>query len=410
MKQNGIIGLGSGKLGTTISSVRGGVQIQREHRSSIANPSTEGQVAQRARIKLMAQLGAALKAIIAIPPMKLHTSRNLFSKANIGFVEVNDGVASVDYTKIQLTSSSFGFPSLVYDVGSHFGIRVWLSSDARACCDRVVYNVVKVNSNGSLQIIGSKVQSDLDDDGLFWTQFPFFDGKLIIYAYGIKFYSTKARTKYSSYSIASGQDIASLVISRKIASPDFRVTCTVAATYEPVSTWPIISSVNGEPLEGQEVVLTDSNDEIALRGNRLGGHVWYLLSGMDGDVIRTGEVDNLGTIVTFDFAQIGTFFVKFDDVFVCKITMSPFGCFIDNVNGVAAAIGNDVSIPYNEGHIVINGSGFNSTWIAQSQGSPGYMAQGNVSQNKTKVTFDGAPFGQVYVRCDGRNVIRLNIY
>lgn len=410
MKQNGIIGLGSGKLGSTISSVRGGVQIQREHRSSIANPSTEGQVAQRARIKLMSQLGAALKLIVAIPPMKLHSSRNLFSKANIGFVEVNDGVASIDYAKIQLTSSSFGCPSVIIERAQNLWIKVYMASDARGCCNAIVYNLVKVNSNNKLQVMDSVVMTEPGDEGFFDYFFPYIDGRIVVYAYGIRLNSTKARAKYASYRINNGRDVASLIISRKIASPDFRVTCTVADKDEPVSTLPVVSSVNGTPLEGQDVVITDSNDEIALRGNHLEGHVWYLLSGMDGDVIRTGEVDNLGSIVTFDFAQIGTFFVKYDDVFVCKITMSPFGCFIDNVNGVAAAIGNDVSIPYNEGHIVINGSGFNSTWIAQSQGSPGYMAQGNVSQDKTKVTFDGAPFGQVNVLCNGRNVIRLNIY
>ena len=409
MKQNGIIGLGSGKLGSTISSVRGGVQIQREHRSSIAKPSTEGQVAQRARIKLMAQLGAALKAIIAIPPMKLHTSRNLFSKANIGFVEVNDGVASIDYSKIQLTSSSFGCPSVEIARTPSAGVQVNMTSDARGCCNAIVYNLVKVNSNDKLQLVDSVVVYEAGEEGFFNYVFPYIDGRIVVYAYGIRLSSTKARAKYASYRINNGRDVASLVISRKIASPDFRVTCTVADTDEPNISLPIVSSVNSVPLQGQAVIITDSNDAIVLRGKFFSSHVWSLLNGDGSSVIRTGIVSDSGKIVTFDFALIGTFRVKYDDVFVCTITMSPYGCYIAYVNDVATAVGDNVSIPYNEGHIVILGSRFNSSWTARSNGSPGYLAQGNVTENMTKVTFDGAPHGIVFIYCDGRQVITLNI-
>lgn len=405
MKQNGIIGLGSGKLGSTISSVRGGVQIQREHRASIANPSTEGQVAQRARIKLMAQLGAALKAIIAIPPMKLHTSRNLFSKANIGFVEVNDGVASIDYTKIQLTSSSFGFPNLMCDVGANFGIRVWLSSDARACCDRVVYNVVKVNSNGSLQIIGSKVQSDEDDDGLFWTQFPFFDGKLIIYAYGIKFYSTKARAKYSSYSIGSGQDIASLVISRKIASPDFRVTCTVAHVYTPESNYPTISSVNSQQVEDSQVIIDASDSSIVLNGANFEGHEWTLLEAPGTRPLAEGMVREQGSEVVFIYSDVGTYYVGCDGETILQITMSPYRCYISDVNNVQAHIGGNVTLTGSSGLFVINGFGFFGSWQATKTTAGSQPMSGDVSADGTMITFSVGGNGNFNITNDGMSVM-----
>lgn len=409
MKQNGIIGLGSGKLGSTISSVRGGVQIQREHRASIANPSTEGQVAQRARIKLMSQLGAALKAIIAIPPMKLHTSRNLFSKANIGLVEVANGVAQIDYSKIQLTSSSFGFPHLMCQVGSNFGIRVWLSSDARACCDRVVYNVVKVNSNGSLQIIDSKVQSDLDEDGLFWTQFPFVDGKLVIYAYGIKFYSTKARAKYSSYSIGSGQDIATLIINRKIASPDFRVTCTVAHVYTPESNFPTISLVNNIPVEDGFAVLSDANDAIILEGRNFFGEEWSLKNAFNGTLISSGIVGEHGVRVTFGFAEIGTWAVYYGEQYMLKVVISPYGCYIDNVNETPASVGEQLAVARAAGRIVVNGRNFAGTWVARGSGSPAFYEQGTVSYDYKSVTFYAAPTGDIAITCDNKEILNLNI-
>lgn len=409
MKQNGIIGLGSGKLGSTISSVRGGVQIQREHRSSIANPSTEGQVAQRARIKLMAQLGAALKAIIAIPPMKLHTSRNLFSKANIGFVEVNDGVASVDYAQIQLTSSSFGCPSVVIARTPSAGVQVSMTSDARGCCNAIVYNLVKVNSNDKLQLVDSVVVTEAGEEGFFDYVFPYIDGRIVVYAYGIRLSSTKARAKYASYRINNGRDVASLVISRKIASPDFRVTCTVADTDEPVSTLPVITAVDAVPVEDGRVVLSDSINSVILQGRNFFDHDWVLMDEVDGTLITNGIINDSGNRVTFSFAEVGTWYILYDNVFILKVIISPYGCYIDNVNGTPASVGKQVSVARAAGRIVVNGSGFAGDWLAKTDGSPGYLEGGTISQDAKSVTFYNPPTGYVYITCNNKWMLFLQV-
>lgn len=409
MRQNGIIGLGSGKLGSTISSVRGGVQIQREHRSSIANPSTEGQVAQRARIKLMSQIGAALNAIIAIPPMKLHTSRNLFSKANIGFVEVNDGVASIDYAKIQLTSSSFGCPSVIIARTRNSGIQVNLSSDARGCCNTVVYNLVKVNTNDKLQVVDSVVVTNAGEEGFFDYMFPYIDGRLVVYAYGIRLNSTKARAKYAAYRINNGRDVASLVISRKIASPDFRVTCTVAATDEPMSTWPVISHVNNMTVVDGHVALSDEIEAIILQGRNFFGEEWTLRNAFEGTIISSGIVAEHGVQVTFNFAEIGTWYVFYGEAYMLKVVISPYGCYIYNVNGTPASVREQVSVARAAGRIVVNGRGFAGTWVMRNYGSPAFYEQGTLSSNYKSVTFTAPPTGDVYITCDNKEILYLNI-
>lgn len=405
MKQNGIIGLGSGKLGSTISSVRGGVQIQREYRSSIANPSTEGQVAQRARIKLMAQLGAALKAIIAIPPMKLHTSRNLFSKANIGFVEVNDGVASIDYSKIQLTSSSFGCPSVVIARSQNASFHVNLSSDARGCCNAVVYNLVKVNSNDKLQVVDSVVVTDAGEEGLFDYIFPYIDGRIVVYAYGIRLNSAKARAKYAAYRVNNGRDVASLVISRKIASPDFRVTCTVAHVYTPESNYPTISSVNSVPVDNNEVIIDASASSIVLNGANFGEHEWTLSEAPGARPLAEGVIMSQGSEVVFIYSDVGTYYVGCDGETILKITMSPYGCYIRDVNGEEAHVGGNVTLTGSSGLFVIYGTGFFGGWQATKTTAGSQPMDGVVSEDGTMITFSVGSNGYFNITNDGMNVM-----
>lgn len=405
MKQNGIIGLGSGKLGSTISSVRGGVQIQREHRASIANPSTEGQVAQRARIKLMSQIGAALNSIIAIPAVKLHTSRNLFSKANIGLVEIVNGAAQIDFTKIQLTNSSFGCPAIDLTRTVANGIEVELASDARSCCDRVVYNVVKVNGNGALQIVGSKVVSDLDGDGLFYTTFPFFSGHVIVYAYGIKFNSTKSHAKYSSYAIASGRDTASLIINHKISTPDFRVTSTVSASIINDSDWVRIDDVNDEHVEDGQVIIDASDSSIVLNGVNFEGHEWTLSEAPGTRPLAEGVVMAQGSEVVFNYSDVETYYVGCDGETVLKITMSPYKCYIRDVNGVQAHIGGNVTLTGSGGLFVIYGFGFFGSWQATKTTAGSQPMNGDVSDDGTMITFSVGSNGTFAITNDGMDVM-----
>lgn len=408
MKQNGLIGLGSGRLGTTISSVRGGVQIQRERRTSIANPNTPGQVAQRARIKLMSQLGAALNSIIAIPAFKTHTSRNLFSKANIDNVVVQDDVASIDFRKIQLTSSSFGCPAVVIERTQMSGLQVYLASDGRACCNRVVYCLVKVTDSGALSVVDTRVANAAGPDGLFPESFEYVSGQIIVYAYGIRFNTAKAAARYGGYNISTGQGVASLIISRKIALPDFRVTATVAASIVRDTDLPRVDDVNSVPVTGPSVVIGNVNPAVTMTGVNFANHQFELWDSEDGTSLTDGVVMSDGTECVFNFMDVGTFFIKCDGEIMFKLTISPYACFIENVNGVPASIGNYAEVPRNGGRIVVNGYGFNGSWMLQGTGSPGYAGIGEISRDRKTVTFTNAPAARLELKCE--NIIMLYIH
>ena len=83
MKLNGLLGTGSGKLGTSVFTTVKGTQIVRQYQPTVNNPSTNLQVSQRSRFKLVSQIAASMADVIAIPRNGIISSRNLFVKKNM---------------------------------------------------------------------------------------------------------------------------------------------------------------------------------------------------------------------------------------------------------------------------------------------------------------------------------------
>lgn len=111
MKQIGIIGNGRGRLGNVVARVRRGVQINSVYQPVVANPSTDAQVKQRARFKLMAQIASAAKDVINEPYKNvrkgLQSSFNAFVQKNLPLVLFNeaDGKAYTEYSTLNYTGS-----------------------------------------------------------------------------------------------------------------------------------------------------------------------------------------------------------------------------------------------------------------------------------------------------------------
>ena len=72
------------------------------------NPSTEAQVEQRAKFKLMSQVATAFKSVIAMKREGNITPRNMFVKINSPLLTFNkaEKQAEIDLTALQLTKSS----------------------------------------------------------------------------------------------------------------------------------------------------------------------------------------------------------------------------------------------------------------------------------------------------------------
>ena len=229
MKLNGILGTGSGKLGTSVFTTVKGVQIVRQHQPTVTNPSTKLQVAQRSRFKLVSQIAASMADVIAIPRIGLTSSRNLFIKKNMPAVLGDVEGAKVSYEKLQLTNGTADLPAIVATRASN-NLTLKLASNASEIVNRVIYCIFKKSSGNQLMLNNSAIVSDAGDDGSFILQIPNIAGDLAIYAYGMKDTSASASATFGNYQVTNASDVATLVSNRSISSKDFIFTKTNGTT------------------------------------------------------------------------------------------------------------------------------------------------------------------------------------
>lgn len=229
-KVTSLQGKATGKVGSVVYSVNSGVQIAREYNPTVKNPNSDSQVQQRSRLKLASQLAAALAPVIAIPREGLVTPRNAFIKKNMEFISAVSNGAQISYENIQLTSGVTGLPAITATRTDKGKLVVSLASDASKSVSRVVYIFYRKTSENQLQFIDSLIETIPGDDGKFKGEIVDFDGDIIIWAYGIKDASAKASANYGNYDVYTGEDVAKLVISRKINSSDYQFTQTRGTT------------------------------------------------------------------------------------------------------------------------------------------------------------------------------------
>lgn len=225
MKLAGIAGKGSGRLGSMVFSSSAGEQVVRQYQPSVSNPNTKAQVNNRAKLKLMSQVAAAVSGEIAIPRQGLKSSRNLFVKKNYDLATAADGVATLDYASLQFTNSSVALPALFAERRPS-GIVVSLTDATNVT--RVVYLAYRKTTEGALQFVDSKIVESGDED--FPALFPSIDGDVVVYAYGMRDMSAKASAKYGNYSVTDGTALASLIMNRTLSASDYQFTATSGAT------------------------------------------------------------------------------------------------------------------------------------------------------------------------------------
>lgn len=230
MKLNGLLGTGSGKLGTSVFTTVKGTQIVRQHQPVVTNPSTKLQVAQRSRFKLVSQIAASMADVIAIPRIGLTSSRNLFIKKNMPAVLGNVEGAHISYEKLQLTNGTAALPAIVAERGGT-ALTLNLASNASGIVNRVIYSIFKKSSDNQLMLYKSAIVSDAGADGKFTMEFDDdMAGELAIYAYGMKDTSASASATFGNYKVTNASDVATLVSNRSISSKDFIFTKTRGTT------------------------------------------------------------------------------------------------------------------------------------------------------------------------------------
>lgn len=226
MKLSGIAGTGSGKMGSQVYAAVKGEQVVRNYQPKVSNPNTQKQVNQRARMKLMSQLSAAMASVIVIPREGLKSSRNLFSKKNFASTTALGGQAIAFLTKFQLTNGTAALPrcSMVRD--GNGALTLSIPEGAAGVVDRIVYNLFARSEEGELMLINSRVVSDPGNGGEFSTTVEDYEGELFLYAYGMKDLNARAKATYGNYKVESGEDIAKLFMSRSLSLSDYQLTET----------------------------------------------------------------------------------------------------------------------------------------------------------------------------------------
>lgn len=226
MKLQGIVGTGTGKLGSSVFSVSAGQQIVRQYQPNVSNPSTLPQVNNRAKMKLLAQLAAAVGSTIAIPKQGLVSGRNQFISKNYANTDAINGLATVDLPSLQLTAGSITIPAITAERVDGNSIAAELSGSAALAVNRVVYVAYARAYDGTLSLLDSTVITESGVNGTFPASLAYSDSDVVVYAYGMIDSNAEASAKYADYQVRSGEDIAYLIGRRTIAESDYLFTKT----------------------------------------------------------------------------------------------------------------------------------------------------------------------------------------
>ena len=246
-KVTSLYGKTTGKIGSIVFSTSGGETIAREYNPHVANPNTQAQVDQRARMKLMSQLSASLSPVIAMTKEGLVSRRNKFVKKNFDNSYALNGVAQISYENVQLTEGSTGLPQVAASavLAATGDPAAYLATAPGANISRVVYCVFGKSQENRLEFLFSKIISQRQEGTIntaFFicplTELPtaevegqtVFSGEYVIYAYGMSDTSEKATARYGNLNVQSASDIATLVANRTISYEDYQFTQTRGTT------------------------------------------------------------------------------------------------------------------------------------------------------------------------------------
>ena len=234
-----------GKIGSIVFSTAGGKTIAREYNPHVANPNTMAQVNQRARMKLMSQLSAALSPVIAIRKEGLTSARNKFVQKNFGASYASEGVAQISYENVQITSGNAGLPQVKWLLGTDGEsptIYAFFTDEPSTNIARVVWCLFRKTDEGKLEFVSSQITSarSVGAGGRYFQ--VAFEGvsvpegqqtlaaNYVIYAYGMSDTSERATAQYGNLNVQNATDIARLVATRTISFSDYQFTQTRGAS------------------------------------------------------------------------------------------------------------------------------------------------------------------------------------
>lgn len=236
-KVTSLYGKTTGKIGSIVFATSGGETIAREYNPHVANPSTQAQVNQRARMKLMSQLSAVFAPVLVIQKEGLVSKRNKFTSKNFDACYAINGEAQITYENVQITEGNTSLPALAA-AGSIASDEMTLvcacSSEPSAAIDRVVYCLFRKTAEGKMEYVQSAIQTQRNptgNDPNFGVQFTHLTiAEYVVFAYGMSDTSERATAEYGNLNVVTASDLARLVATRSISYQDYQFTQTRAIT------------------------------------------------------------------------------------------------------------------------------------------------------------------------------------
>lgn len=205
-KLNPIFGKATGKVGGSVFQINSGVQIWKEKATKVTNPNTDAQVAQRAKLKLMSQLAAALAPGLGFKKIGLVSARNQFVSKNIGFATYENGKASVLIQSLQLTPGTIAAP--VIDASRPSGasnFSVDLSDGQNSVFEKIVLVSAKRVDESNLQVLEVKIV-DKNSSGSFDTAtISGTDSAAVVFAYGVVAGTSKQKGIYGDAAVDTAE-------------------------------------------------------------------------------------------------------------------------------------------------------------------------------------------------------------
>jgi len=220
-----MVGKATGKVGGIVYAVRYGQQIAREYNPNPAKSSTEGQVAARAKLKLMSQLAMVVSPVIAMQREGAVSPRNAFVRENYPLTGFSEGEATIDLASVKLTKSVIALPSVGATLtGTTLTASLGVPSPS---LDMMVYAVFQKESDGRLRYVTAVTNSEAGADGLYSTEVALRSTReTLVLAYGIRIIDEKQMVKYGELTTLPAEAIAKLIVTTSVVDEAMQLTET----------------------------------------------------------------------------------------------------------------------------------------------------------------------------------------
>lgn len=143
----------TGKKAGVITYKVGDDYLVREYNPHPANPRTEKQVQQRAKIKLLSQIAALFRFIIAIFPSSGKSARSLFQTINWQNIFFSSEQAQINLESIDITGTITPITDISYQLRYVWGIArafVYFPNEPPDNIQRVFYYIFRLLDNNKL--------------------------------------------------------------------------------------------------------------------------------------------------------------------------------------------------------------------------------------------------------------------